>query len=1211
METIFSPLRAYKPVQRLASLLHRKGAVNAHSVPDGLKAPLAALIAGEHQVLLVTYNDLQALRLYEDAVGLLGGEAVAMMPARELALYRVAAESRELSARRIDALTRALTGRARLIVAPVEALLTPLMPVELFRRSLRTLRPGEVVDMQALAQGLVDAGYERVDMVEGKGQFAARGGILDVYPVDAAAACRIEFYGDEIDTLRRLDVMTQRSGERAEEVVIPPASEALLDPEYTGRAAENLERELEFAERRWREEERKEDDGEFDLSLIFGDDEDLPSPFEAEPRKRIQLKTAKGGRLREYAERLAEGRRFDGVESLVPFLYDGAACAVDYMTSPVVLLDEPNHMRERCENIALEFDEHLHAAMGRGDALPGQRALVREYPDLLGRLLGRPAAALCNLNISMGDIAARETIDIAARGVGVFHGQFDQLAAEIGLLKKKKSPVVLLAGGVARGQRLGDTLRKAGVETSFLEEPFRVCGPGEAAILPLTLSHGFHLGDGSLSVIADVEIYGSQARKRIGGRRRTAGQKIQAFTDLAPGNYIVHESHGVGVYLGTVRMEVEGKYRDYLHLQYAGTDKLYVPTDQLDRVQKYIGMEDASPRLNRLGGGEWVRLKQKVKQSIEDMAEELVALYAERHQSHGFAFGSDTPWQREFEENFPYEETQDQLQSIEEIKRDMERTVSMDRLLCGDVGYGKTEVAVRAAFKAVMDSKQVALLVPTTILAQQHYQTLTKRFEGFPVRIDMLSRFKTAAEQKEILKKLTAGDIDILIGTHRMLGSDVNFKDMGLLIVDEEQRFGVAHKERLKKIKKNVDVLTLSATPIPRTLHMSMAGIRDMSLIETPPEERYPVQTYVVDYSDSLVRDAILRELARGGQAYVVYNRVRSIDAFYQHLHELVPEARIVIGHGQMRESALEDVMMDFFEGRYDVLLCSTIIESGLDVPNCNTMIVCDANRFGLSQLYQLRGRVGRSNRLAYCYLTVHPGRTIGEVAEKRLTAIREFTEFGSGFKIAMRDLEIRGAGNILGAEQHGHMSAIGYDLYVKMMDEAVRRLRGERGLGDIETRVDLQVDAYLPEDYVRGDGVRLEVYKRIASIDGKDDRDDVIEELIDRFGDVPRPVHNLVVVSYLKCLCRPLKVDQVLMRNSRLVLKFAEGADVDPIRLMGALSDKPQLMLSATQPPALLTRDQGDAEGLMLSAVPLLEQIGAALSAGQEDGAREEDTQT
>ncbi len=1194
METLFSPLRGIPSVQRLASSLNRKGITLAHGVPDGMKAPLAALLSGEHQVLLVTYNDLQAIRLYEDAINLLGQEAVALYPAKELALYRVAAESRELSARRIDALSRALSGLARLVIAPIEALLTPIMPSALFASAVTHIKSGETLDMGLFLGTLARAGYERVDMVEGRGQFAARGGIVDIYPVGMNTACRIEFFGDEIDTLRALDVMTQRSSENIDEISIPPASEALLDAAFTKGAASRLQYELDFAQRRWDAQERSDDDNDFDLSSIFGDEEDLPSPFASSRAGRIQLKTSKGGRLREFAEKLTEGVRFDGIESLLPYLYEKTDGILAYMRAPAILLDEPNHLRERCENIALEFDEHLRAALERGDALPGQRALVREFGEVLRELIARPGVALANLNIATPDILPRDEIDIAARGAGAYHGQLDQFAHDVQFHKKKKSRVLLLAGGIARGQRLEDSLRKLGTEASFLQNTDRECRPGEAVILPLALSRGFELDD--LCVMTEVEIYGSEARKRIGGRRRSTGQKIQAFTDLAPGDYIVHESHGVGVYLGTVRMEVEGRFRDYLHLSYSGGDKLYVPTDQLDRVQKYIGMEDAAPRLNKLGGGEWNRLKQKVKQSIEDMAEELVALYAERHQIRGFAFGKDTPWQREFEDNFPYEETSDQLQSIEEIKRDMERHTSMDRLLCGDVGYGKTEVAVRAAFKAVMDSKQVAILVPTTILAQQHHQTLTRRFDGFPVSIQMLSRFKTPAEQREIARKAGAGEVDILIGTHRLLGSDVTFKDLGLLIIDEEQRFGVAHKEQLKRLKKNVDVLTLSATPIPRTLHMSMAGIRDMSLIETPPEERYPVQTYVLDYSDSLVRDAVLRELARGGQAYIVYNRVQSIDIFYQHLRELVPEARIVIGHGQMRESALEDVMLDFFEGHYDVLLCSTIIESGLDVPNCNTMIVCEADRFGLSQLYQLRGRVGRSNRLAYCYLTVHPGKMIGEVAEKRLTAIREFTEFGSGFKIAMRDLEIRGAGNILGSEQHGHMSAVGYDLYVKLMDEAVRRLRGEKGLGDIETRVDLKVDAYLPEDYVRGDGVRLEVYKRIASIENKGDRDDVIEELIDRFGDVPEPVHNLVVVSYLKSLLGRLKVEQALMRSDLLTMRFASGAQIDPISLMRALADCPQLMLSATQPPALVYREKGDPEALMKRVTPLLEGLVGAL---------------
>jgi transcription-repair coupling factor (superfamily II helicase) len=611
------------------------------------------------------------------------------------------------------------------------------------------------------------------------------------------------------------------------------------------------------------------------------------------------------------------------------------------------------------------------------------------------------------------------------------------------------------------------------------------------------------------------------------------------------------------MYKGTVRLQSEGHWREYLYIQYQDSDKLYIPTDQMDRVQKYIGGDAAAPRLNRLGGSEWNRQKQKVRQSIRQMAFDLVKLYAQRTAIKGHAFSPDTPWQLQFEEFFPYEETPDQLQAAEEIKRDMESETPMDRLLCGDVGYGKTEVALRAAFKAIMDGKQVAILAPTTVLTQQHFHTIQERFQGFPVRAESISRFKTPAQQKEILKRLELGEIDILVGTHRLLAKDVKFKSLGLLVVDEEQRFGVAHKESIKNLRRAVDVLTLSATPIPRTLHMSMVGIRDMSLLETPPEERYPVQTHVVEYSDGLVRDAILRELSRGGQVYMVYNHVDSIESVFAKLKDTVPEARVAIGHGQMREHMLEDVMLDFYDGRYDVLLCTTIIESGLDVPRANTLIVCEADHFGLAQLYQLRGRVGRSNRVAYAYLTLQPDRAVSETADKRLQAIREFTEFGSGFRIAMRDLEIRGAGNLLGAEQHGFLSAVGYDMYCKLLEQTVRELRGEEGAAAdaIETRVEFHVDAYLPSEYVQDEKQRMELYHRIAALENRLARDDLEDELTDRFGDIPEEATTLLDIALLKSYLNKLGVDWIQHKAGQVRMRFSQSARVDPSRLIPALA--------------------------------------------------------
>ncbi|MEE1199066.1 MAG: transcription-repair coupling factor, partial [Christensenellales bacterium] len=748
--------------------------------------------------------------------------------------------------------------------------------------------------------------------------------------------------------------------------------------------------------------------------------------------------------------------------------------------------------------------------------------------------------------------------------------------------------VALLAGGAARSERLQKALLAQEVSVEFSADAPQELEQGRPVILPMSLNRGFLYPEIRFAVVSESDIYGV-ARQKSRARTRS-GEKIAAFTDLRVGDYVVHENHGIGQYMGSVRLASDGTYRDFLHIRYQGTDKLYVPTDQLDRVQRYIGSEGEAPKLNRLSGGEWQRQKSKVKQSIREIAGELLKLYAHRESVPGHAFDPDTPWQREFEDHFPFEETPDQLAAIEDIKRDMEAPKVMDRLLCGDVGYGKTEVALRAVFKAVMGGKQAAMLGPTTILVQQHFATMVNRFSGFPIHVESISRFKTPAEQKEILRKLKTGEIDVIVGTHRLLAKDVAFKDLGLLVVDEEQRFGVAHKEAIKKLKGTVDVLTLTATPIPRTLHMSMVGIRDMSLLQSPPEERYPVQTYVAEYSDGLVRDAILRELSRDGQVYVLHNRVQTIEAMYARLKKLVPEARIAVGHGQMREHALEDVMLDFYEGKFDVLLCTTIIEAGLDVPRANTLIVCDSDRFGLAQLYQIRGRVGRSNRLAYAYLTVNPRKVLTETADRRLAAIREFTEFGSGFRVAMRDLEIRGAGNLLGSEQSGFMASVGYDLYVKMIEETVREMRGDAAQGDVDTRIDIKVDAYLPQEYVANDLLRVEMYKKIASIRSEENREDLIEELIDRFGDPNRPVMNLIDIAQLKALCGKLAIDYVTCKGDAVVMRFAMSADIDLMRVLTAVKLNPGLAVQGGNPPSLIyTRKGRTKEELLAEAVKLM----------------------
>ncbi len=1200
-EILFAPMREWAAYRQLAEAASRPQVTAAYGMAEGHKAYLAAALHADcgKPVALILPSEVAAARMAEDLTQLLGN-CVGLLPAREVSLYRAVAASHEVGGRRLETLHRIRAGEVKVLVASADALMHRLMPAAAYDARVFTLAEGQRAPLEELTRSLLDAGYTREDMVEGKGQFALRGGILDVYPPAALSALRIEFFDDEVDSIRTFDVLTQRSQTRMPEALISPASEALIPEGEAEAVARRLLDALDEAAPVAKA--PKTALPELEPLDDFDDPDELPGLWDmggvgeiTEPAPRAALPSPErlAGELRDIADALRAGRQVRGLEGWMHRLFPEAVTALDYLGDPVVLLDEPDRLRECCDNRHLQFEEQLTASLERGEALPAQAGLLLDWTALLPLLTRGAAVTLSGFLRGMGGLKPKDAIKLDSIGGAGYQGQLRELAGDVARWQAQGQRVMLLSGGVARGQRLAESLLEAGALVPFVESPEKPLAPGEAVIVPLSLAHGFRCAEAGFAMIADGEIFGVGQKK--GRARKKSGEKIAAFTDLKPGDYLVHETHGVGIYQGTVRLQSEGTYRDYLFIQYQGADKLYVPTDQLDRVQKYIGSDKIAPHINKLGGSEWQRQKAKVKQSIKALAFDLVKLYAQRNEHTGFAFSPDTPWQRQFEDNFAFEETQDQLQSIEEIKGDMQRPICMDRLLCGDVGYGKTEVALRAAFKCVMDGRQVALLAPTTILAQQHYNTIRARFEGFPVRAEVISRFRSTAEQKKILHEVAEGQIDILVGTHRLLGKDVRFKELGLLIVDEEQRFGVSHKESIKNLKSSIDVLTLSATPIPRTLHMSMVGIRDMSLLETPPEERYPVQTYVLEYQDGMIRDAILREIARQGQVYFLYNRVESIEKFHARLCRLVPEARIAIAHGQMREHALEDVMMDFYEGQYDVLLCTTIIESGLDIPTANTLIVFDADRFGLSQLYQLRGRVGRSNRLAYAYLTVRPDKVLTETAQKRLEAIREFTEFGSGFRIAMRDLELRGAGNILGPEQSGQMSAVGYDMYVKLIEEAVREIRGELGEEvDIETRVELKVDAYLPQEYVRGEYQRIEIYKRIAAIDDRAARDDVEEELVDRFGDLPEPVVNLVAIAQLKALCSAMGIESVIRRAGQLVMKFSPHAKIDGARLFVALHDTDKrFVLAAQTPPSLLLRDARlDDLAMLHEAVRLMEAV-------------------
>ncbi|MBQ6595568.1 MAG: transcription-repair coupling factor [Clostridia bacterium] len=1172
LRNLMLPLEELEAFRRLEGSVRTPGYTMLYGTDESQAAHVLAALSEKtgRPLVILTADERAGMRLMEDLNVLLNGRA-AFLPGAEVSFVQRSASSRDLTARRLSVLGRCMTGETRALIACADALMWKLQPPERFRERIISLSQSDQVDPTDLVRRLAEAGYEHVTVVEGSGQFALRGGILDVFPIGSSTGLRIEFFGDEIDSMRTFDTLTQRSIANVREFRLFPASECLMAKGEEQEAAQMLSDMIDLDGQRDRE------GGGAGLRQTFAP----------------------------VLDALRRGTRISNGSAILPVLLGYRNSALSYLTDPIVVFDQTDAVRERCDNAAHEFRETLEVAVERGLAFRAQAGLMWGYEHLLAECDAASTVCLNRLMRTERDIVPRELITLEGRNASRYQGNIPELVNDLRLWRDGGWRVLLLAGGRNRSARLLKAVEDQGFyEARASEQLPEELEARHALILPFTLNRGFLYPEIRLAVICEGDIYGVNRQKKPA--RSRGGERIAAFTDLHVGDYVVHENHGIGQYMGTVQIVSEGVCRDFLYIRYLGNDKLYVPTDQLERVQKYIGQEGVAPKLSRLSGSEWQRQKSKVKQSIRDIAGDLLKLYAKREASKGYAFEPDTPWQREFEDNFPFEETPDQLTAIAEVKRDMEASRPMDRLLCGDVGYGKTEVALRAIFKAVLSGKQAAMLAPTTILVQQHYATMLNRFSGFPVRVESLSRFKTPQEQKKILVKLAAGELDVVVGTHRLLGKDVVFKDLGLLVVDEEQRFGVRHKEAIKRYRESIDVLTLTATPIPRTLHMSMVGIRDMSLLQTPPEERYPVQTYVVEYSDMLVRDAILRECGRGGQVYFLYNRVQTIEIMFAKLKQLVPEVRIAFAHGQMRDSVLEDVMLDFYDGKYDVLLCTTIIEAGLDLPRANTLIVCDADRFGLSQLYQLRGRVGRSNRLAYAYFTVSPSRVLTETADRRLQAIREFTEFGSGFRVAMRDLEIRGAGNLLGAEQSGFMASVGYDLYVKMIEETRGEMRGDTSLSAIEAHIDLRVDAYIPPDYISDELLRLEMYKRIAQVHDMDDREDVIEELIDRFGEPGSSVINLIHISLLRYVCSRLTIDHVSASGGDLRMRIAMQSQIDFIRMLKSVRMYPEITVQASNPPVLiLARGDRSTEELLSDAAKCMLKVLRAYDA-QADGKEE-----
>ena len=1057
-------------------------------------------------VVIITHNDMEAKNLYEDLN--LYTSNVSYFPAKEVVFYNVDAISGDLRWARLRVIKEILERKKGIVVTSIDSFASAYTPKKLFKDHKLSLKVGKEVSFEEISKVLVEGGYERVEIVEGKGEFSLRGGLLDVFPPDSVYPYRIELFGDEIESIRTFNVESQRSIDKVKTLKIFPAKEMIVNENVIEEALNFMQSELEE---------------------VIKNSSD---------KKRIEkIKTI----VNRNMEVFRETNTFETIDSYLPFLYKNSETFFDYLDKYMIVLDDRVRTLGKLDSTYTEFNENYSIFLERGDILPSQSNLLIPKEKLISLLEKRVDIVLEEISKNSESLNTDSKYEIRGASINHYQGQLDILIDDILAKKSLGYRTVILSGTRPRGERLVDTLRERGIESTYKDQIDEIQF-GEVVITFGNLLKGFECPEYKICVISDKEVFGEAKRKLKKTKRKTKGvSKIKSFAELKPGDYVVHANHGIGVYKGIKQIEVGGNKRDYLDIVYDKGDKLYVPVEQLDLVQKYIGTEGKSPKVNKLGSNEWTKAKAKVKKSINEIAKDLMKLYAARATMKGHKFSKDTQWQRQFEDEFPYDETPDQLACIEEIKADMESDKSMDRLLCGDVGYGKTEVAVRAAFKAVMDGKQVAFLVPTTILAEQHYKNLTKRFSDFPVTIDMVSRFRSAKEQKATLQAVKEGNVDILIGTHRLVSKDINFKDLGLLIVDEEQRFGVAQKEKIKNIKKNVDVLTLSATPIPRTLHMSLTGVRDISVIETPPEERYPIQTYVVEQNDQLIRDAIIREISRGGQVYFVYNRVEDIDKMAGYVQNLVPEAKVSVAHGRMTERELENEMIDFMNNEKNVLVCTTIIETGIDIQNVNTIIVYNADKMGLSQLYQLRGRVGRSNRIAYAYLLYTKDKILTEVAEKRLKALKDFTELGSGFKIAMRDLEIRGAGNMMGSSQHGHMAAIGYDLYCRMLEDTIKLIKGDIDKEPVETTVDLKVDAYIPSNYIEDEMQKISIYKKIAALETMEEYMDIKEELEDRYSEIPQPVYNLMDIAYIKSKAKMLFIEEIKETPKEIIFRFAK----------------------------------------------------------------------
>ena len=1169
-----------------------KGPVQISGVTDSQKVHVMHELSKDNPWrLVVTYDDTRAKEIFDDFSYF--EPNTWLYPARDLLFYSSDIHGNLLTRQRMQVFKHLLEDEGGVVVTTVDGLMDHLLPLSMIKESCLNIMVGQTLDMEEIKHLLTGMGYERMGQVDGMGQFSVRGGILDVFPLTEEVPVRIELWGDEVDSIRSFDAESQRSIQQMDEVTIYPAAELILTKKDIEEGILCLEADEKKQEKAFRDQKK--------------------------PEEAQRIRRAVG----ELVESLKEGFDVQTLDAYIRYFCKDTVSFLDYMkevgakvtlvssgvarktaekkqTSGLALiLDEPQRMKEKAETVETEFRESMSHRLEQGYILPGQADLLFSSKTVLAECHTPHSIFMTGLDQRLPGMTPKAKYSLTGKNLNSYQNSFEILIKDLTKWKKDGYRVVLLSASRTRASRLAGDLREYDLRAFCPEDAGRPVAPGEIMVTYGKLHKGFEYPLIKFVVITEGDMFGVEKRKKKRKKYNYEGKKISSFSELSVGDYVVHESHGLGIYKGIEKIEQDHVIKDYIKVEYGDGGNLYLPATRLEGIQKYAGADAKVPKLNKLGGTEWTKTKTKVRTAVREIAKELVELYAARQDAEGFQYGPDTVWQKEFEEMFPYDETDDQLTAIDDTKRDMESKKIMDRLICGDVGYGKTEIALRAAFKAVQEEKQVVYLVPTTILAQQIYNTFVQRMKDFPVRVDMMSRFRTPGEMKKTVEGLKKGYVDIIVGTHRVLSKDVQFKNLGLLIVDEEQRFGVTHKEKIKQMKQNVDVLTLTATPIPRTLHMSLIGIRDMSVLEEPPVDRVPIQTYVMEYNDEMIREAIHRELGRGGQVYYVYNRVNNIDEVANHVASLVPDANVAFAHGQMNEHQLEKIMLDFINGDIDVLVSTTIIETGLDIPNANTMIIQDADRLGLSQLYQIRGRIGRSNRTSYAFLMYKRDKMLKEDAEKRLQAIREFTELGSGIKIAMRDLEIRGAGNILGAEQHGHMEAVGYDLYCKMLNEAVIALKGGQEEEEtFETVVDCDIDAFIPDGYIKNEYLKLDVYKRISAIETDDEYMDMQDELIDRFGDIPKSVDNLLRVAELKALAHRAYVTEVDINTQEIRIELYPKAKLDVTGIPALIAGyKTALRFAQGEKPVLFYQDKGkkhkDCEPMMEKAKELLGKLG------------------